>query len=192
MPFGGHLNGGTEISEHFFGMVAGGLRFDHGRASGCVEGREQDRRFDLRRGDRGAVGDRQRGRRAADRDWTAATFGLRDDCDAHLLQRIENTPHRSLSERGVAIKGRRDVMAADNAHHESRARTRIAEIEHAFRAAQAANSNALNQPFAVAEPFDPRAERAAGFGRPEHIVTLQQARHMRLTNRQEPENHRAM
>jgi len=33
---------GAEMFQHLFGMVAGGFRLDHGRASGRIESRKED------------------------------------------------------------------------------------------------------------------------------------------------------
>ena len=48
-------------------------------------------------------------------------------------KRIEDAPHRPLAQRGVAVEGRCDPMAADDAHHQAAAGAGVAEIERLAR-----------------------------------------------------------
>ena len=54
-------------------------------------------------------------------------------CAPMSLQRIEDAPHRPLAQRGVAVEGRGDSVAADDAHHQPRAGAGVAEIERLAR-----------------------------------------------------------
>ena len=61
--FDAHAHLGAEMRQHFFGMIARGLRLDHGCRTARVEAGKQHRGLDLRRGDRRAI---ENGRRIAD------------------------------------------------------------------------------------------------------------------------------
>src|SRR5690606_6780316 len=154
--------------QHTLRVVAGGLVLDDGRAAGRIEAGEQDGRLDLRRGDRRLVDDRHGLARALERDGAAAAFGLRDDARAHPDQRVENAAHGPLAQGGVAIEGRGDRVAADDAHHQARAGARIAEVEHAGRAREAADADTPYTPAPLAEPLHIRAERAGGVRRAQY------------------------
>ena len=56
-------------------------------------------------------------------------------CAPISRERIEDAAHRPLAQRGVAVEGRGDAMAADDAHHQPRAGAGVAEIERLARGA---------------------------------------------------------
>ena len=119
----------AEMGEHFLRVVARGLVFDHCGYTRRVEADEEDGRFDLRRGDGGAIFDRRGIAGALEDDRTAPAVGLRQNLGAHQPERVENAPHRPLAQRGVAVEGRRNSVAADDAHHQPTACAGVAEIE---------------------------------------------------------------
>ena len=73
---------------------------------------------------------------------------------AHQRERIEHAPHRPRAQRGVAVEGRGDRAARDRAHDQAAAGAGIAEIEHAPAAAEAADADAVDAPFALARALD--------------------------------------
>ena len=119
----------AEIGKHFLGVVARGLAFNHGRRARRIEACEQDGRFDLGRGDGGAIFDRRGIAGALEDDRTAPAFSLRENLRAHEPQRVEDAPHRPLAQRSVAVEGCGDPMTADDPHHQAAARAGVAEIE---------------------------------------------------------------
>ena len=99
---------------------------------------------------------------------------------AHERQRIEDAPHGPLAQGGVAVERRLDGMAADNAHHQPRARAGVAEVEDALPAARrepTPHPSTCQRPGASRSTFAPRAR--AGGGGAQHVVALQQALHGR-------------
>ena len=156
---------GAEIGQHLLGMVAARLALDDRGAAERVEPRQQDRRLDLRRGDRGAIFDRGRFGRSLEQDRAAPALGLFEHLRAHQDERIENAAHRALAQRGVAVEARGDAVAADHAHHQARAGAGIAEIQRAGRLEDRAEAHAANGPAAFAEPLDRRAELRRRRGR---------------------------
>ncbi len=185
-----HRDLGAEMREHLLGVVAGGFGLDHGGLAGRGERGQQHGRLDLRRGDRRAIGDRDRLLRAAQGQRHAAALLLRDDDRAHLLERVEDAPHRPLAQRGVAIEGRGDRMRAADAHHQARAGAGIAEIENLGWFAQAADADALHAPGAGPVMMDDGAECAGRCGRAHHVLAFEQAGDLGLADRQEAEDHR--
>ena len=123
----------AKMLQHQFGMVAAGLGLDHGGDAGRGQPRQQHRGFDLRRGHRRAVEDRQRIARAVQRQRQPAAFAARADPRAHQFQGIEHPPHRPAAQRGVAVEHRRDRAAGDRPHHQPAAGAGIAEIERSLR-----------------------------------------------------------
>ena len=67
------------------------------------------------------------------------------------------------------------VMAADDAHHQPGARSRVAEIERVARREQRAEAGPGDAPASFAMPFDRRAERPAGLAGAQHVLALEQA-----------------
>ena len=129
-----------------------------------VEAGEQHGRLDLRRGDRRAVEDRRRVADALQHDRAAPALRLRQDLRPHQPQRVENPAHRPLAQRGVAVEGRGDPMAADDAHHQPRAGAGVAEIERGARGKQRAESRARGSasgPARGARPTAPSALQAS-------------------------------
>ena len=61
---------------------------------------------------------------------------------AHLLQRIEDAPHRPRAQAGVAVERRRDRAAGHRAHGQPAAGAGIAEIERRGRLGEAADADA--------------------------------------------------
>ena len=139
---------GAEMGEHLLGMVARGLALDDRRRPTRVEAGEQDRRFDLRRGDRRAIEDRRGIGRPFQHDRTAVAFALREHLRAHQLKGIEDAAHRPLAQRRVAVEGRGDSMAADHPHHQPRTGAGVAEIERFDRRGERAEPRPANIPSA--------------------------------------------
>ena len=105
---------------------------------------------------------------------TAPAFGLGQDLRPHEPQRIEDAPHRPLAQRGVAVEGRGDSVAADDAHHQPAAGAGVAEIERFARGQERAEAGSANSPCARRETLDDGAERLASLAGPEHVVALEQ------------------
>ena len=183
---------GAEMREHLLGMVARGLRLDHGRRARRVEAGEKDGRFDLRRGDGSAIFDRRGIAGPLEHDRTAPAIGLGQNLRAHQPERIEDAPHRPLAQRGVAVEGRGNSVAADDAHHQPRAGAGVAEIERFARRQNRAEPGAANPPLAGPETLDDRAERLARLAGPEHVVALEQPLDLRFAAGQEAKQEGAM
>ena len=156
-------------------MVPARLRLYHHGPAGRVQPGEQHRRFDLRRGDRGAVFDRDRLGRAFEQDRAAPAFGLGQHLRAHEDERIEDAPHRPAAQRGVAVEARRDGVAADDAHHQAHPGAGVAEIEGFARRKQRSDAAALDDPATGPGPRNAGAERAARRRRVQHVFAFKQA-----------------
>ena len=91
--------------------------------AGRVEAGQQHGGLDLRRGHRQAIDDRQRIGGAAQRERQRPPSRLRAPARPSP-KRIEDAAHRPLAQRGVAVEGRGDAVAADDAHHQPRRRCR--------------------------------------------------------------------
>ena len=163
-----------KCAEHLLGVVARGLGLDDRRHAAGVEAGEQHRRLDLRRGDRRPVEDRRRVADAFQHDRAAPALRLRQDLGPHEPQRVQNPAHRALAERGVAVEGRGDPVAADDAHHEARAGAGVAEIERGARGKQRPEPGPADPPAARREALDRGSERPARFTRPQDVVSLEQ------------------
>ena len=118
---------------------------------------------------------------------------------AHELDRIEDAPHRSLAQAGVAVEGRRDRAARDRPHDEPAAGGGIAEIEHLARLAKACDAHAVDIPGAGAaalgaldDALDSGAERAHGVCGVEDVLAFKEAGDLRLSHRERAEDERAM
>ena len=183
---------GAEMSQHLLGMVARGFRFDHRGCARRVEAGEKHGRFDLRRGDRGAIFDRGRIAGSLEHDRTAPAFGLGENLCAHEPQRIKDAPHRPLAQRGVAVEGRGDAIAADDSHHQPRAGAGVAEVERFTRRQNRAEPWAANPPTAGPRALDDRAERLAGLAGPHHVVAFEQPFDLRFSAGQEAKQKGAM
>ena len=77
------------------------------RAAGRVETGEEHRGFDLRRGHRRRIFDRNRLARALEQHRAASARRLRQDLGAHQRQGIENPPHRALAQARRRRRNRR-------------------------------------------------------------------------------------
>ena len=67
-----------------------------------------------------------------------------------------------------------DSMAADDAHHQARARAGVAEIEVVGRREERAEPGARDLPAAFAEALDMGAQGLAGLAGAQHVVAFQQ------------------
>ena len=183
----------AEMGEHFFGMIARGLGLDDHRAARRIEPAEQHGGFDLRRGDRRLVFDRQRLGRFLAAQAAAPALRLLQHLRALQRQRIENALHRPLAQRGVAVEARDDRMAGDDAHHQPRAGAGIAEIQRLGRLQQRAEPGAPDAP--AARPDGARScapswrQACAGA---QHVLALEQPFDLRLADREQAEDQRAM
>ncbi len=108
------------------------------------------------------------------------------------LQRIEDAPHRALAKRGVAVEGRLDRVAADDAHHQPRAGARVAEIEDRPGLEKRAEARPMDAPAAGSTADDLGAELAAGLAGAQHVLALQQAVDLDAAARQQPEKEGAV
>ena len=179
---------GAKMLQHQLGVVAAGLALDDRGDAGRGQSRQQHRRFDLRRGHRRAVDDRQRIARALQRQRQAAAVASASHPRAHQFQRIEHPPHRPAAQRGIAVEGRRDRAAGDRAHHQAASGAGIAEIERRLRLPRTRLTPTPRTDQAISPlssaPFDLRAQRLHRPGGIEHVLALEQARDSGFTNRQ--------
>ena len=100
-------------------------------------------------------------------------------------------PIGPAAERSVAVDLHRHVVAGDDAEHQPRAGTGVAEVERAVRLAQPADAAAGDAPL-VADLLDRRAERLQRLGGVEHVLGLEQAREARDAGRQRAEHQGAV
>ena len=186
------LDGGAKILQHFFGVVAGGLGLDDGRAAGRIETGKEHRRFDLRRGDRRRKLDRKRFARALEQDRAAPPRRLRQDLGSHRAKRIENPLHRAFSQRGIAVVSGGYRVAAGDAHHQTHPGSRIAEIEGCARCEERADPAAPDAPAAFAAPVHLCAERGAGGGGVENVAAFEKTLDFGFAGAEETENQGAV
>ena len=136
------------MAQHPFGVIAGGLRLDHRRRPRRVEAGEQYRRFDLGRGHRERIDDRDRIGGAADRERQSAALP-RHEARPETAQRVDNAVHRPAPQRRVAGDERGDRVRRQHAKEEPRRGSRIAEIEQVFRLGERPDANAVDIPSAI-------------------------------------------
>ncbi len=187
------LNGkiGTEAAQHPLRMVARRHRLDHAGGPGDVEARQQQCAFHLCAGHRQAIGNRDRGVEAAQRQRQSASLA-RLDLRADLRQWLDHAAHRAFRQAGIANKGRGDRMAGNKAHQEPRRGARIAHVERFGRLQQAANAHAMDAPNSVSLALDGRAHLAHRLRGGEHVLALQQAGNARFAHGQRAEHDRTV
>ena len=181
----------AKAAEHVFGVIAGFLRFNHrGRAAG-IEARQKDRRFHLRTRHRRFIFDPERiaGARQGERH-SPAFLGLKF-C-AHLRERIDDTLHRALHERGIPREGCCDRVPRHESHQQPRGRAAIAHINHASGLHQAAEARAPDMPCAILIAFYLRAQLPHRLRGGENILAFQEALHAALSDRQRRQHQRAV
>ena len=159
---------------------------------GALSSCEQDGRFDLGRGDGRAIFDRGGIAGAFEHDRTAPAFALGENLSAHEPQGIEDAPHRPLAERGVAVEGCGDSVAANHPHHQPAAGAGVAEIEGVAGARSAPRPGPRIRHCPGAETLGDGAQSLASLAGPEHIVTLEQTLDLGLAAGQEAKQKRAM
>ena len=172
------------MHEHLFGVIAGGLGFDHHRLTRTGESREQHRRFQLRRSDRRLVNNRDGVARALQLDGQPVAIAGLDRACTHAREWIEQTAHRARAQTGIAVEGRGDRAARDRADDEAAAGSRIAEIERRGRFAKAADADAVNTPTAFAGPLDLGAQGAHRLAGVDDVFTFKQAGNAGFANRE--------
>ena len=100
-PLGFDADGGAEMAQHVFAVVAGCLWFlDAGDAGGIQAGKQQGG-LHLGGRDGHAVVQRHRVSRAFDRQWQAATF-TGGKAGAAGRERIGHAPHRAAAQAGIS------------------------------------------------------------------------------------------
>ena len=120
---------GPEMAEHQLGMVAGRLGLDDRGLAGRIQPRQQDRRFDLGRGDRQAIADRQRIAGALDGQRQAVAFP-RGEGRTHLGEGGDDVGHGPPAQGGIAGEEGGQPVGRHHPHEEARTGAGIAEIEH--------------------------------------------------------------
>jgi hypothetical protein len=182
---------GAEMAQHQLGMVARRLGLDHAGFAGRVESGQQDRGFDLRRGDRQAVADRHRRRRADHRERQPAAVACRDR-RTHLAQGRRHAFHGAAAQRCVAGEEGGDRMGRDQPHQETRAGAGIAHVDDVGRLREPADAATGDAPAPLAVLRDGRAERPHGRRRAQHVLALEQALDAGLADGERPQHQRAM
>ncbi|MNR20217.1 hypothetical protein D3C85_1370470 [compost metagenome] len=153
-------------------MVAALFRLDHDGLARSVQPGQQDGRLDLGRG---------HGLHILDTLQTAAVQGqghtilgaVPVEARAHVGQGPGDALHRPLSQRGVAVEGRAQIIAGGGPHQQTHAGPRVAAVDHDAGAAKAAF--ARDPPAALAQLFDGRAKGLDGAGGGQDVVAFQQA-----------------
>ncbi|MGY4366943.1 hypothetical protein ACVW1A_003008 [Bradyrhizobium sp. LB1.3] len=175
---------GAKVLQHQLGMVAAGLGLDDRGGARRGQAREQHGGFDLGRGDRGLVGDRQRIARALDGQRQTAALATGGDLRAHLFQWVQDPAHGPAAQRGIAVEHRRDRAAGDGAHDQPAAGAGVAEIQRRLGLGEARNTHAVHRPGEITYALDPSAERFHGFCGVEDVLALEEARDPGLSNRE--------
>ena len=178
--------------QHELGVVAAPFLLDHRGGAGRGQPRKQYRRLDLRRGDRRAIDDRDRIARTFQDQRQAPAFRTVAAARAHLLQRIEDPPHRPRAEAGVAVERRRNGRARDRPHGQPASGSGIAEIQWFFRCREARDADAVHRPrpFALALDLCPQGpHRVCGI---EDVLALQKPRNLRLAHRERAQDEGAV
>ena len=172
-------------------MVARGLRLDHRSPAGRMQPGEQDRGFDLRRGDLLRVADRRQPGGAGDRERQPLAAAGEDLCD-HPAQGLDHPPHRAAVERLVAGEERGEGMAGERPEEEPGRRAGVAEIERPIGFGEAARTTAMDAPAALilALELDPEGAECGCHG--EHVGPLQQTADPTFASRERAEQQRAM
>ncbi len=118
----------SQKGEHFFGVVAGRLAFDHGGLARRAKPRQQNRRLHLGRRHRQPVADRDDigGAPQGQRQGVLIALG---DGEPHRPQRFQHPSHRTARQRRIAGEPRLDRMACHDPGHQPRAGAGIAEIQ---------------------------------------------------------------
>ena len=184
----GDAQAGAEMLEHLLGVVAGRFLLDHRGRAGRGQARQQHRRLELRRRHRRLVFDRHRIAGALHHRRQAAALANLQRAGAHLLQRIEDAPHRPRAQAGVAVEGHGDRAAGHGAHRQPAAGSGVAEIERRRRLGEAADADAPHPPGPLAGALDDGAERLHGVGGADGVLALQHAGDAGFADRQRAED----
>src|ERR1700716_1921899 len=96
---------------------------------------------------------------------------------------IQDPPHRTGAERGVAIKNRRNRAAGHRPHHQPASGAGIAEIERGGRLGEARDTDAADRPGKRAGTLDLGAQRLHRFGGIKDVFALKQARNPGFADR---------
>jgi hypothetical protein len=139
-----------------------------------------------------AIDDRDRIACALDGDRKATALRHTGGSGTHECDRIEDTVHRPLAERGVAVEGCDDRTARHCPHHQPAAGGGIAEIQHIRRLPEATDADPLHPPNGFGSAHDGRAQRPHSLAGVEHILALQETGYAGLAHRQRAEDERAV
>ena len=108
----------------------------------------------------------------------------RPNVGTHQGERFGDPAHRPADQRGIAGEGRGHGMGGQNAHEQPHAGARIAEIEHLFRLAEAADAPAPDVPAAIRPARGLRPQRAERRRGAYHVLALEQPIDGAFTDRQ--------
>ena len=118
-----------KVIEHPLGVVARADIFDHRGGAFGKKSREENRAFDLRAGDRRAVGDALQIAMALDHKRRAGLFAFRVEICPHEAQRIDDALHRALRKRGIAGEAGGEILRGKDAGHEPHRGAGVAAIQ---------------------------------------------------------------
>ncbi len=181
----------TEAGQHALGMVPRRRLLDHGDGAGRVEAGQQDGGFDLGRGDRQLIGDRQR-IAGADHGHRQTAARTAEEGSAHAGQRLSDAAHGTRPQRGVTGEGGDEGMRRHQAHHQAGSGAGIAHVEHVGRFGQTADAAAMQFPGAVLVADHLGAQASHGLGGTQHVLAFEQAGHGGFAESHRAEHQRPM
>ena len=183
---------GAEMAQHPLGVIARRLGLGHHGFTRRREAGEQHGGFQLRRGGRRRIDDRDRVARALQRQRQPPAVADADRARAHPLQRIEHAPHRARAQRGIAIECRLDRTARHGPDDEPAPGAGIAEIERLCGLREARNADPLHRPGALPGAFDSRPQGTHRLAGVDDVLAFEQALDAGLTHRHGGQDERAV
>ena len=172
-------------------MIARRFGLDHHRLARRVQPGQKNGRFHLRRWHRHPVAHRQ-GLACTDQRHRQPPARAPHRLRPEQRQRIGDPRHRAPVQAGIPGKGHGDRTGRHRPHDQPHAGARIAAIDHATRLAKTTDANAMDPPFAIAQPLDfgPKGlHRAPGI---QHVLSLQKPRNPGLAHSHRPQDQTAM
>ena len=182
----------AEMREHPLGVIAGRFLFDDGGFAVSAKPTQEHRRLYLCGRHRRFVRNRNHLACTAQAQRQPAALRLLHHFRTHPHQRIENAAHRTFSQRGIAVKNRRERVTCDHAHRETASGAGVAKIEHLARREQRAYAKPVHAPAAFGLAHNRCTHGTNGLRRCDDVLAFEQPFDLGAADGKRPDQERAM
>ena len=134
----------AKVGEHQLRVIAGDIRLGHTGFSVCIETGEENCGFDLGGGHRRLIVDAVKQTTGDCKRGTAISIDA-SDVGTHQGQRIHDSFHRTLLDRGITGQGNIEILSGENAGDQAGGCAAVSAVEDVIRLCETMKSLSVNE-----------------------------------------------